>query len=102
MIALGDADVGIGQVIPEPLDIIQAFIGIYSRSRLSLVHLDRLELIPGGVLRREIGSSRICGKAEDPARASEDVKLHFATSLVCAQDMGIRGWTRHVQRLNSN
>jgi hypothetical protein len=77
MIALGDADVGIGQVIPEPLDIIQAFIGIYSRSRLSLVHLDRLELIPGGVLRREIGSSRICGKAEDPARASEDVKLHL-------------------------
>jgi hypothetical protein len=48
MIALRDADVGIGQVIPEPLDVIQAFGGTYPRNRLSPAHLERLEMIPGG------------------------------------------------------
>jgi hypothetical protein len=82
MIALRDADVGIGQVIPEPLDVIQAFGGIYPRSRLSFAHLERLEMIPGGVLRRETGSRGISCEAEDPGGASEDVNLHVQPPLL--------------------
>jgi hypothetical protein len=83
MIALCDADVSIGQVIPEPLDVIYAFGGIYPRNRLSPAHLERLEMIPRGVLRREIGSRRISCDAEDPGRASEDVNLHLQPPLLC-------------------
>jgi hypothetical protein len=67
----------IGQVMSEPLDIVQAFAGIYARNLFSPLHLDRLERIPGGVLRREIGSGRIGCKAEDPARPSKAVNLHL-------------------------
>jgi hypothetical protein len=77
LIALRDTDVSIGQVMPEALDIVQAFIGVHPGDLLSPIHLDRLEWIPGSVPRREIGSRRIGGKAEDPARASKGVNLHL-------------------------
>jgi hypothetical protein len=69
--------VSIGQVMSEPLDIVQAFAGIYAGNLFSPFYLDRLERIPGGVPRRKIGSGCIASHAEDPAGTSEDVNLHL-------------------------
>jgi len=77
VIPLCDADVSIGQVMSEPLDIIQAFAGIYAGNLFPPLHLDRLERTPGRVPRREIGSGCIASEAEDPARTSKGVNLRL-------------------------
>jgi hypothetical protein len=75
---VSDANVGICQVKPVLLDVIQTFVGIHADLGFTLSHVYRLECAPRSVLWRQICSGAILGETEDATFTPENVNLHGA------------------------
>jgi hypothetical protein len=74
--ALGDANVGVGQVEPVLFDVVYALVDIYTLFGLISRHLHYLESTPRPILTRKIGGGAIFRGAENATDAPENVNLH--------------------------
>ena len=73
-----DAYMCVGDVKPETLDIVQAFIDVHAGLGNAFDHVQGFESGPGTIFRGQIRTSVISGEAEDPPLCSEYVNLRLA------------------------
>lgn len=76
MLIFRNSNVGVSQMIAVDCDVIEIFINVHSRHRLTSDHFHFLECVPRTILLWKVGATVVLGKTEDASCRSKNMNLH--------------------------